>query len=173
MKRLLSTLLACATLLSLMTACGKSGGGSGGSGSGSGGGDAFTTDLAAFYEENTAKASEAGDFPMMMPLDDEMLESIYPGLGAIDRKQTCCNIAAISAVACEVSMVEVSNADDVQKVKDIFQARIDQQVDSGAQYPETIDAWQNDSDIIVRGNCVCLFVMPADFGDFAGAFNAL
>lgn len=172
MKRFLAILLACAMSLSLLTACGG-GKGSGSSAGSTGGDSSFTTDLTAFYNDSVEKASESGEFPMMMPLDDDMLESIYPGLAAVDRKQTCCNIAAISAVACEVSLVEVSSADDIKTVQDIFQARIDQQVDGGAQYPETIDTWKNDSQIITRGNCVCLFVMPADFGDFASAFNAL
>ncbi len=166
MKKLTALVLALTMALSL-AACG-------GGQSSSGGGDGdFTTDLTAFYNDSVEKASSDHDFPMMMPLDDDMLESIYPGLAAVDRKQTVCNTAAISAVACEISLVEVANAEDVKTVQDIFQARIDAQVAGGAQYPETIDAWKNDSSIVTRGNCVCLFVMPADFGDFASDFNAL
>ena len=173
MKRILSILLTCALGLCLLTACG--GGKTSGSGSGSsgGGGDTFTTDLSKFYDDAVAKASESGDFPMMMPLEDDMLESFYPGLTDIERSQTVANMAAISAVSCEIILVEVKNASDVKAVQDIFQTRIDTVVADQMQYPETIEVWKNNAQVVTRGNCVCLFVMNPDFGDFAADFNAL
>ncbi len=164
MKRLLSLSLALVMCLSL-AACGG-----GQSASGSAGADTFSADLAQFYEDNVNKA---GEFPMMMELDADMLEMTYPGLSDVERTQTVAYTAAISAAACEVAMVEVADAGDVKTVQDIFQARIDAQIDGGAWYPETIEQWQENAQIVTRGNYVCLFVVPEEFGDFAGAFNAL
>ena len=156
MKKLILLLLVLSMTLSL-TACG------GGKSS-----DDFTTDLAAFYE-----GLVTDDFPMMMALDEDMIEGFYPGLSEIKRTQTVLYMPAISATACEIAMVEVANSADVDAVKDIFQARIDTQIDGGAWYPATIEQWQNNAQIVVRGNCVCLFVVPAELGSPADAFNSL
>lgn len=135
-------------------------------------------DLAAFYDtlraENTwpELMDVAGD-----PTMQEMLDSFYPGLSDIATKQCGVYVAAISAAVGEIALVEVENAEDVQTVKDIFQARIDYQVGDGsnpggAWYPETIEGWKNNSHIAGNGNYVMLAV-----GDPAEAavesFNAL
>lgn len=136
--------------------------------------DTFSTDLAAFFEANFT----GDDMPAMGQLeDDEMIEGLYPGLTAIARKQTNIYTAMISAVAAELAMVELESADDVEAVKAIFQARIDYMVGDGespggAWYPETIEQWENNSEIVVRGNCVCLFV-STEKDALVSAFNAL
>ena len=152
MKRTVSLLLALCLVLAL-TACG---------------GKTFSTDLAAFYETQVTD-----QFPMMMELADDMIDGIYPGLTDVARAQTVLYIAAISAVPCEIAMVEVANPGDVDTVKDIFQARIDSQVSGGAWYPDTIEQWQKNAQIVVRGNCVCLFVVLPELGSPVDDFNAL
>ena len=155
MKRMVSLLLALGLVLAL-TACGGKQK------------DAFTTDLAAFYESQVNE-----NFPMMMELTDDMIDGIYPGLTDVARSQTVLYIAAISATPCEIAMVEVANPGDVDTVKDIFQARIDSQVAGGAWYPDTIEQWQKNAQIVVRGSCVCLFVVSPELGSPAEDFNAL
>lgn len=129
--------------------------------------DGFTADLAAFYE-----GLVNDEFPMMMEMTDDLLGGFYPGLTEIERKQTVVYGAAMSAVACEIAMVEVADAGDVDAVKDIFQARIDSQVAGGAWYPETIEQWTK-AEIVVRGNIVCLFVAPEGAKALVEAFNGL
>ena len=134
----------------------------------------FSADLSDFYANNFS----GDDVPAMEQLqDDETIESLYPGLTAIERKQTVLATALISAVAAEVAMVEVANADDVEKVKVIFQARIDYMVGDGngpggAWYPETMEQWETNSEIVVRDNYVCLFV-GENKDALVSAFNAL
>ena len=161
MKKLTSLILALCMMLGL-SACG---GGNKDADSGT-----FSTDLAAFYETIFADEAEA---PAMMELEEDLMSNFYPGLAEVERVQTVIYTALISAVACEVAMVEVANADDVETVKNIFQARIDAQVDGGAWYPDTIDQWANNSEIVVRDNYVCLFVTPDGLESPAAAFNAL
>ncbi len=115
----------------------------------------FGKDLTAFYDHMMNAAVEP---PMMMLLEGEMLDSTYPGLSAIETRQCVAAMPAISAVAAEFAFVEVSNAADAKIVRDIFQDRIDAQVNGGAWYPETVEAWQNCSEIVEIGNYVCLFV---------------
>ena len=121
-------------------------------------------DLAAFY----ASLTEGDKWPVLMSLTEdetstEMLDAYYPGLAEIATKQRRVYIAAISAAVGEIALVEVENAEDVQAVEDIFQARIDYQVgdDSnpgGAWYPETIEGWKSSSRIVSHGNYVMLAV---------------
>ena len=123
--------------------------------------------LSAFY--NTLR--EGNIWPELMDLTTdanmkELLDSYYPGLAEIAAKQRRVYIAAISAAGGEIALVEVENAEDVQAVEDIFQARIDYQVGDdatpgGAWYPETIEGWKTKSRIVSHGNYVMLAVGDA------------
>lgn len=127
-------------------------------------------DLAAFY----ASLTESAEWPALMNLTEdetmtELLDSYYPGLSELSAKQCGVYVAAISAAVGELALVEVENAEDVEKVKDIFQARIDYQVGDdnapgGAWYPATIEGWKTKSHIVSHDNYVMLAV-----GDNAGA----
>lgn len=124
-------------------------------------------DLSAFY--NTLR--EGDTWPELMDLTTdasmkELLDSYYPGLSEIAVKQSGVYVAAISAAVGEIALVEVENAEDVQAVEDIFQARIDYQVGDGtnpggAWYPETIEGWKTKSRIVSHGNYVMLAVGDA------------
>ena len=123
--------------------------------------------LSAFY--NTLR--EGNTWPELMDLTTdasmkELLDSYYPGLSEIAVKQSGVYVAAISAAVGEIALVEVENAEDVQAVEDIFQARIDYQVGDdatpgGAWYPETIEGWKTKSRIVSHGNYVMLAVGDA------------
>ena len=123
--------------------------------------------LSAVY--NTLR--EGNIWPELMDLTTdanmkELLDSYYPGLAEIAAKQRRVYIAAISAAVGEIALVEVENAEDVQAVEDIFQARIDYQVGDdaapgGAWYPETIEGWKTKSRIVSHGNYVMLAVGDA------------
>jgi len=158
MKRIFATILACAMALSI-TACG----GDKPAASTPSQDPSFSKDLTAFYEE-IMNAAEEGPFMMDLAADPEMLEVMYPGLGEVETKQLVAASPAMSAVAIEFAFAEVANAADVETVKAIFQARIDAQVAGGAWYPETIEGWQNHSEIVVIDNYVCLFVCPEKDG---------
>lgn len=130
--------------------------------------EAPAVDLKAFYDGLTADEN----FPALMALEGEALDTFYAGLSELSPKQCIVGTPMISAVAAELSLVEVANSDDVQKVKDIFQARIDYQIEQGAWYPATVEAWKSNAKIVTNGNCVMLICMdPTD--DIVTAFNAL
>ena len=131
-----------------------------------------SVDLAAFYETIITSVSE-DNRPFMMELDAETAEMIYPGMGAIATNQKVLYMPGMSAVACEISMVECANAADVETVKTIFQTRVNTQVEGGAWYPETIEGWKNNSKIVVKDNFVCLFVIPEGMMDAASEFEKL
>ena len=130
-------------------------------------------DLSAFA--TTLTSSE--DWPTLMAADAEVQDAFYAGLAEIAAKQKVVYTTMISAAVGELALVEVENSDDVQKVKDVFQARIAYQVGDeknpgGAWYPDSIDGWKNNSRIVSNGNYVMLVVGDA-CDEAVEAFNAL
>ena len=157
MKKILAVLLAAVMALGLV-ACG-----------GEKAEDA--PDLQAYYDDFMASLGEA-DAPMMMEITDDLVDSVYPGLGACELRQRVLFTAAISAVAFEMALVEVADEADVETVQEIFQARIDSQLSGGAMYPATVEAWQN-AQVLVNGNVVALIAAGEMQGDAVAAFNGL
>lgn len=136
-----------------------------------------SVDLSAFYQSLLDTYGE--EFPANASVGDnaELVDSFYPGLSAVSTKQMVIYQPMMSAVVCEIVLVEVENAADVQTVKDICQARIDYQVGDGtrpggAWYPESMEGWENDSRIISNGNYVML-IAYSDCDAVVSAFNGL
>ena len=114
-----------------------------------------SADLKAFYEGTFVNEN----MPMMGVMEGEMLDAFYAGLSALDLKQCIVAMPMISAVGAEVALVEVNNAADIEKVQEIFKARIQAQIDGGAFYPATIEAWEKSSEIVVNNNTVMLICL--------------
>ena len=114
------------------------------------------------------------NFPANMNLCDmqEMLDTYYPQLSGIDTKQMMIYQPMMGAVVCEIALVEVTNAADVETVKTILQGRIDEQVNGGAWYPESIEGWKNNSRIAVNGNYV-MMIAYSECDAVVDAFNGL
>ena len=129
-----------------------------------------SVDLAAFYNDIMLSGGE--NAPAMMEVTGEYLDAFYPGLAQFTMNQCVVYTPMISAVACEVAMVECANASDVEAVKAILQTRVDNQVAGGAWYPDTIAGWENNSKIVVKGNYVALFVIPEGLMDAAAEFSS-
>ena len=163
MKKLFALLLVVAAVMSL-AACGSKKTE-----------EAKSADLTAFYEETVNGIIESvgeDNFPMMMPLEGEMLDAFYPGLSEVALKQCVAVSPAMSAVAAEFVLVEVENAEDVEKVETILQTRIDDQIAGGAWYPATIEAWENNARLAVNGNNLMLVVWD-DSDAIVESFNGL
>ena len=108
----------------------------------------------------------------LMAIEGDMLESAYPGLSDYTLKQSVLQMAGISAVAFEMALVETESEEDAQAVEEIFQARVDSQIQGGAMYPATIEAWENAS-VLVEGCVVALIVAGEDQTAAVDAFTAL
>lgn len=158
MKKMIAALLAL-TMVFALAACG-----------GNGGDAAEAPDLQAYYDDFMASLGE--NAPMMMPIEGDMLEAAYPGLSDYTLKQSVLQMAGISAVAYEMALVETESEADAQAVEKIFQARVDSQIQGGAMYPATIEAWE-DASVLVDGCVVALIVAGEDQAAAVDAFNAL
>ena len=127
-------------------------------------------DLEAFYQTIFTDPDNA---PMMEAFPAEGLDAFYPGLTGIQTNQRVAYMASISAVPCEIVMVECANAADVAAVKAILQTRIDAQVTNQYNYPMVIEAWEKEAKVVTNGNFVALFVISGMTDQVVSNFNAL
>lgn len=117
-----------------------------------------------------AVAALGDEYPMFLVEDADQLESLYPGLAAVETKQVVAYQPPISGFGCELAMVEVANAVDAETVRAIFQQRVDS-IANDTAYPENAPAWKNNSAVTVNGNYVVLGVLP-EGTDLPAAFKA-
>lgn len=109
----------------------------------------------------------------MMVLEGETLDSLYPGLSGIETESILVQETMMSMANCAVALVTLpANAsdEDIQAVKDIFQARIDQQASGGAWYPESCTTWENGI-IVSAAKSVGMFVYPDEAQALADEFT--
>ena len=164
MKKMIAGALALVMMMAL-AACGSSNGGS----------DTAkeAPDLTKYYEDFMTSLGADNAPAMMSALEDaSFVDSFFPGLNDIEMKQTVLQMAMMAQVGFELDLVECANAADVETVKEIFQARIDNQVAGGAFYPAVAEAWEK-GEIIVNGNVVALIVAGEAQADAVKAFNDL
>ncbi|MBE6955989.1 MAG: DUF4358 domain-containing protein [Ruminococcaceae bacterium] len=127
-------------------------------------------DLNAFYNGIFTDPDNA---PTMVAMDNDALDAFYAGLNAISLKQKVAYMPMMTAVPCEIVMVECANAADVAAVKAIFNARISAQVDNHFNYPMVIEAWETEAKVVSNGNFVALFVVSGMTDQVVANFNAL
>ena len=155
MKRLLSVLTLCALMLAL-TACGNGNGASSGGASSAGGEVSFD----AVYQGILDAQKDSGqEEPIFFPEEGaDAIESLYPGLSALNPSRVQLYLPPVTGYACEILLVEVAEG-DVDAAKAILQDRIDSGAgDTG--YPENAVLWQNNAQVQVQGNCLCLIALP-------------
>ena len=123
--------------------------------------DGKTYDLQQVYQDlMNAQPADAEDLSGVMfeTTDKDAINETYPGLDDIELKQEVCYQHAVTGF-CEVMLVETASADDVQKVIDIFNARIDTAADDSF-YPETAQIWAQNAQVQSEGNYVALVALP-------------
>ena len=123
--------------------------------------------LSDFY----ADISSRYELPSMMEVPSDVVADVYPGLESLSLNQQVLYMAAITSVASEIAIVEAADADTAAQAAAIFQARIDSQVSGGAFYPETVENWENYSQVVTCGNFVLLVVNPS-CAEIAADFEA-
>lgn len=127
----------------------------------------------AFYAELFNKYD---GFSANMAVEGNLLDNYYSGLDKISLNQRAIYTTMVSSAVCELALVEVKNASDVQKVKGIFQARIDNMVGTddapgGAYYPASIEGWKTGSRIVSKGNYVMMIAFPDGADQIVADFN--
>lgn len=129
-------------------------------------------DLAAFGEQYVT----AEQMPALLDTNEDMgkqiLDMNYAGLSEMELEQCLPYVSMMSINNSEMVLVQTKSADDVSKVKEIFQARIDSKANDPMGYPATIEIWANNAEIVENGNYVAL-VVSTDKDAIVEAFNGL
>ena len=121
------------------------------------------TPLHTFYEAILdAQPEDAEELILFEESNPDLIENFYPGLRDVELSQQAYYMPPIATHPCEIVLVEVKNAADVQTVADIFQARIDMGADN-VSYPESAAGWQLYAQVQTSGNFVCMIVLPESY----------
>lgn len=121
------------------------------------------TALSTFYQAILdAQPENAEELIFFEENNLELIASFYPGLENIALNQQAFYMPPIVTHPCEIVLVEVKDAKDVQTVAEIFQARIDLGSDNG-NYPESAAGWQMYAQVQQSGNFVCMIVLPEGY----------
>ena len=151
MKKLLLIILTFAMIVSLFGCGGKDKGPEPG------------TPVSSFYDAILADQPEdTEDLIFFEESDPALINSFYPGLDGIELSQQAFYMPPVATHPCEIVLVEVKNAANVQAVVDIFQARIDLGADN-TTYPESAAGWQLYAQVQRSGNFVCMIVLPEGY----------
>jgi hypothetical protein len=126
-------------------------------------GPAPGTELATFYQAVLdAQPEDAEALVLFEEYNDDLIASFYPGLERIALNQQVFYMPPIATHPCEIVLVEVQNKEDVEAVKEIFQARITMGADS-SNYPESAEGWKLYAQVQSSGNFVCMIVLPKGY----------
>ena len=107
-------------------------------------------------------AEECGwDEDYMTDVEGDLLEDYYPGLGAVPARQLLVKVPAMSSDVNEIVLIQCGTEEDAEKAAGILQTRIDSQVEGGAWYPETLEAWENAEVLRQGGTYVALIASGA------------
>ena len=126
-------------------------------------GPAPGTALSIFFQ--AVLDTQTGDMEELIFFEEsnpDLIASFYPGLENVALNQQAFYMPPIATHPCEIVLVEAANADDVQAVADIFQARIDLGSDN-TNYPESAAGWKQYAQVQVCGNFVCMIVLPEGY----------
>ena len=102
------------------------------------------------------------DLILFEEFNPEMIESFYTGLSDIELSQQAFYMPPIVTHPCEIALVEVKNSADIEKVVDIFKARIALGADN-TTYPESAAGWKLYAQVQQSGNFVCMIVLPEGY----------
>ena len=121
------------------------------------------TPLDTFYQAILgAQPEDQDELILFEESNPDLIANFYPGLDQIALNQQVFHMPPIVTHPCEIVLVEVADAADVQAVADIFQARIDKGADMDF-YPDSAVGWQRFAQVQQSGNFVCMIVLPEGY----------
>ena len=150
--RIMAALLA----LTLLCGCGENRGGE------------AQADLQAFMDR-TLDRYELGS---VEPASEELTEIFYPGLGALETVQRLVYLPLITGVVSEYVLLECVDRDTATRAGELLEARVREQAEGGAWYPESVASWAK-ARVITKGNYAALIAAGDDTDAIAADFEAL
>lgn len=122
-------------------------------------------DLTDVYDSIiSAQPEDKRDNLLFFPeTDKDTIDTFYPGLSEISLKQKAFYMPAIFGFAQEIALVEVENSEDVKTVEEIFSKRIEEGKTTEGCDPGITEVWERYAQIQVKGNYVCMIVLPGEY----------
>lgn len=112
----------------------------------------------------SAQPEELRDTLVFFPeTDKDTIDTFYPGLSEIALKQEAIYLPAIDGFAQEIALVEVENSENVKKVEEIFNKRIETGKTTEGCDPGIPELWERYAQVQVKGNYVCMIVLSGEF----------
>ena len=127
-----------------------------------------SVDLQAFFEDIQTQY----DLGSLTDIEGELMDNYYPGLSDYTFVQYVGKAPMMTSVVSEYIFAECESEEDAEKVAEILQARIDSQVEGGAWYPESIEAW-NQAKVVQEGTFVALVASAENTDAIVTAFEDL
>lgn len=120
----------------------------------------FVVELNTVYENIINLQSDSSEELILFPeTSEDYINELYAGLNEIEIDEKTLYVHPIG-MACEIALVKVKNSEDVEKVKAIFEQRIDKGAESAMCDSESQDIWKKRAEVQTKGNYVCMIVLP-------------
>ena len=115
-------------------------------------------------------------FTANVVVDEEIIKNQYPGLSEVEVEDMVVYQPVMSSVVCEVAIVKITNTDEIEQLRKVFEDRIAYQVGDGenpgnAWYPESIEAWKNSCEIVENGKYMMLIAWDTTEDELQGAIQ--
>lgn len=121
----------------------------------------FKTNLEGIYNAIIAAQPEEKQKELILfpETNEDLINSYYEGLKDIELEEKNFYMHPVG-YACEIALVKANSIEDVEKIKNIFEARIQKGIDFAMCDSESQDFWKRRAEIQTREKYVCLIVLP-------------
>lgn len=124
----------------------------------------FSTNLddiynAIIYEQPEDKRDE---LILFKETNEDLINSYYEGLADIELSEKNIYMHPVG-YACEITLVKANNIEDVEKIKNIFEARIQKGIETTMCDSASQAIWKTRAEIQVKDKYVCLIVLPDSY----------
>lgn len=121
----------------------------------------FTTNLEGIYNAIISEQPEEKreELILFKETNEELINSYYVGLSDIELLERDIYMHPIG-YACEIALIKVNDIADIEKVKNVFESRIQHGIDVAICDSESQDIWKRRAEIQSKDKYVCLIVLP-------------
>ena len=121
----------------------------------------FVVNLDKLYDAIIAEQPEEKkeELNLFKETNEELINSYYVGLSDIELSEKSIYMHPIG-FASEIALVKVNDISDIEKVKNVFESRIQLGINSTMCDSESQDIWERRAEIQVKDKYVCLIVFP-------------
>lgn len=114
-------------------------------------------DLDGIYRALLKMQDDSSEIIMLKETDMDVIDGIYEGFSDVNYKNMTAYLAPVTGYASEVVLVEAQSEDDVTKLEEVFQKRIDAGLSDSEE--DNAEGWKN-AVIQTNGNYAAIIALP-------------